>query len=96
MFLITITIKSNQVPSDQADDLLTKHRAWFKEQFDKGYFKIIGPLKDRGMAGIVIAKVDTRDELDTLIAKDAYYPDYATYDVVEFKANLVATDIAED
>ncbi|WP_165211220.1 YciI family protein [Streptococcus tangpeifui] len=96
MFLITITIKADQVPQDQADELLNKHRAWFKSEFDAGNFKIVGPLKDRGMAGIVIAKADSRDDLDAMIAKDAYYPDYATYDVAEFKANLVADDIEGD
>lgn len=96
MFLITITIKSDQVPKDQAEELLAKHRAWFKSEFDAGNFKIVGPLKDRGMAGIVIAEADSRQELDAMIAKDAYYPNLATYDVAEFKANLVAEDITGD
>lgn len=96
MFLITITIKSELVPVEQAEGLLANHRAWFTSQFEAGYFKIVGPLKEKGMAGIVIAKVASREALDEIIAKDAYYPDLASYDIAEFKANLVADDITGD
>lgn len=96
MFLITIRIKSDLVPKNQADELLTKHRLWFTSQFEAGYFKIIGPLKDKDMAGIILAKVASREILDTIIAKDAYYPDLASYEVIEFKANLVADNILGD
>lgn len=96
MFLITITIKSEQVPAEQAEKLLANHRAWFTSQFEAGYFKIVGPLKDKGMAGIVIAKVASREVLDEIIAQDAYYPNLASYDVAEFKANLVADHIKGD
>lgn len=96
MFLITITINSDQVPAEQSEELLANHRAWFTSQFEAGHFKIIGPLKDKDMAGIVIAKVASREALDEIIAQDAYYPDLASYDVAEFKANLVADDITGD
>lgn len=96
MYLIDITIKADKVPADKADQLLAAHRAWFKEQFDKGNFLIVGPYQDRQMAGVVMAQANSRAELDAIIAKDAYYADQlATYEVSEFKANLVADNLTD-
>ena len=93
MYLINITIKANQVPKDQEADLLAKHRAWFKGQYEAGNFLLVGPYRDRPMAGLVIAKAANRDELQAMIAQDAYFPDLATYEINEFQANLIAQQI---
>lgn len=47
------------------------------------------------MAGLVIAQANSRAELDDLVAKDAYYPDMATYDIHEFQANIIAENITD-
>ncbi len=95
MFLVNITIKSDQVPSDQAEKRLAEHRAWFTEQFEKGNFLLVGPYKDKEMAGLSIAQADSREALEAIIAQDAYYPDDATYDISEFTANRIAENLVE-
>lgn len=93
MFLIDIVIKTEVVPKEQADLLLDKHRAWFKEQFERGHFLVVGPYRDQTAAGLVLAQADSREELEALLAKDSYYPDKAVYTVREFQANLIADQI---
>ena len=96
MYLIDITIKADKVPADKAEKLLDGHRAWFKEQFDNGNFLVVGPYQDRQMAGLVLAQAESRAVLDAIISRDAYYADQlATYDVSEFKANLIADNITD-
>ncbi len=95
MYLIDITIKTDQVPADKADELLAGHRAWFSAQAQAGNFLLVGPYRDKAMAGLVIAQANSRAELDDLVAKDAYYPDMATYDIHEFQANIIAENITD-
>lgn len=95
MYLIDITIKTDQVPADKADELLSGHRAWFSAQAQAGNFLLVGPYRDKAMAGLVIAQANSRAELDDLVAKDAYYPDMATYDIHEFQANIIAENITD-
>lgn len=95
MYLIDITIKADLVPADKADELLAGHRAWFSVQAQAGIFLLVGPYRDKVMAGLVIAQANSRAELDDLVAKDAYYPDMATYDIHEFQANIIAENITD-
>lgn len=95
MYLIDITIKADQVPADKADELLAGHRAWFSAQAQARNFLLVGPYRDKAMAGLVIAQANSRAELDDLVAKDAYYPDMATYDIHEFQANIIAENITD-
>lgn len=95
MYLIDITIKADLVPADKADELLAGHRAWFSAQARAGNFLLVGPYRDKAMAGLVIAQANSRAELDDLVAKDAYYPDMATYDIHEFQANIIAENITD-
>ena len=93
--LINITIKADQVPADKADELLAAHRDWFGAQAQAGNFLLVGPYRDKGMAGLVIAQANSRADLDGLLVKDAYYPDMATYEVHEFQANIIAENITD-
>lgn len=95
MYLIDITIHPEAVPAEKADELLNAHRAWFGAQAQAGHFLVVGPYRDKQMAGVVMAQAESREALDALIAQDAYYPDMATYDVHEFQANLIAENITE-
>ncbi|RCW17904.1 hypothetical protein CAC02_00670 [Streptococcus gallolyticus] len=95
MYLIDITIRADQVPADKADELLAGHRTWFSTQAQAGHFLLVGPYRDKAMAGLIIAQANSRAELDDLIAKDAYYPDMATYDIHEFQANIIAENITD-
>lgn len=93
MYLIDITIKENKVPADKADELLAGHRAWFGAQAQAGNFLLVGPYRDKAMAGLIIAQANSRAELDDLIAKDVFYPDMAIYAVHEFQANIISENI---
>lgn len=95
MYLIDITIKADQVPAEKAEELLAGHRAWFGEQAKAGNFLVVGPYRDKKMAGVVMAQANSRAELDAIIAKDAYYPDLATYHVQEFQANIIADNMTD-
>lgn len=95
MFLIDITINPDRVPVEKTAELLAKHREWFTEQFNQGHFLIVGPYKNKGLAGIVIAQGNDEQVITDIIKEDAYYPDMATYHVSEFQGNLVAENMSK-
>lgn len=95
MYLINITIKADQVPAEKAEELLAGHRAWFGAQAAAGNFLVVGPYRDKSMAGVVMAQAESREALDAILAQDAYYPDLATYEVREFQANLIADNLTD-
>ncbi|MFC3932061.1 YciI family protein [Streptococcus dentapri] len=95
MYLIDVTIQSNRIPTDKAEELLQAHRSWFTGQAEKGNFLLVGPYLDKGMSGLIVAYVSDREELEEILSQDAYYPDLATYEVREFKANIIAEDITD-
>lgn len=86
MFIIDIKLTETNI----AEEAISAHRAWFKKYFDAGKFMLVGPRVDLDHAGIIVAKADSRQEVDELIKQDVFYPNGATYDVMEFKANLNA------
>lgn len=95
MYLIEIKIHQDQVPENQATQLLDQHRQWLSKQATFGHFLLVGPFKDRAMAGLVIAQVANKQELLKIIQQDAYYPDLATYEIQEFQANSIAENFAD-
>lgn len=95
MYLIDSKIHQEQVPENQAAQLLALHRQWFSKQATLGHFLLVGQYKDREMAGLVIAQVADKQELLKIIQQDAYYPDLATYEIQEFQANIIAENFAE-
>lgn len=92
MFLLKITVK----PTAVSDEKMTQHRQWFKQYFDTGKFKIVGPFVDLENAGVIIAQASSKEEMEEIISHDAFYPASADYDLHEFKAKLVAKDITSD
>ena len=70
MFLLKITVK----PAAASEEKMTQHLQWFKQYFDAGKFKIVGPFVDIKNAGVIIAQVDTKDEMKEIISHDAFYP----------------------
>lgn len=67
MYLIDIKIHQEKVPENQAAQLLALHRQWFSKQATLGHFLLVGPYKDRAMAGLVIAQVADKQELLKII-----------------------------
>lgn len=95
MYLIDITIQSNRIPAERAEELLTAHRKWFTNQSEKGNFLLVGPYLDKKMAGLVIAYAESREELEEILSQDSYYPDLATYGVHEFQANIISEKLID-
>lgn len=97
MYLIDITIKTDAVPAGQSEALLAGHRAWFAKYFEQGHFLLLGPYLDRSAAGVIIARADSRAQLDAMLAEDVYWADkLADYQVREFQAKMVADRIQAD
>ncbi|WP_373699187.1 YciI family protein [Neisseria dentiae] len=97
MYLIDITIKTDAVSAAQSEALLAGHRAWFAKYFEQGYFLLLGPYLDRSAAGVIIARADSRAQLDAMLAEDVYWADkLADYQVREFQAKMVADRIQAD
>lgn len=97
MYLIDITIKTGAVPAGQSEALLAGHRAWFAKYFEQGHFLLLGPYLDRSAAGVIIARADSRAQLDAMLAEDVYWADkLADYQVREFQAKMVADRIQAD
>ncbi|KRL82707.1 YciI family protein [Ligilactobacillus equi] len=86
MFVIDIKLTATNITEKE----ITAHRAWFKQYFDQGKFLLVGPRTEIDHAGIIIAQVDSRQELDQIISQDVFYPNDASYQVMSFKANLNA------
>lgn len=97
MYLIDITLKIDIIPAEKSEALLAGHRAWFAKYFEQGYFLLIGPYLDRSAAGVIIARADSRAQLDAILAEDVYWADkLADYRVSEFQAKMVADRIQAD
>jgi len=90
MYLINITVNDDISP-EQHEALFTRHVSWFQQYFNAGKFVLIGPYSDRERAGIIIAQTASRDELETILSKDAYYPDLAEYEIREFSPKMVGS-----
>lgn len=95
MFIISIKIHTDIVPQDKADEMLKKHREWFKRHFDDGKFLLLGPYKDQENAGVIVAKLANKVALDEILSGDVYYPNLASYEVREFHVAMAVNGLAE-
>lgn len=84
MYLIDIQIKQQPTQAQ-----LQGHRDWFSNQFNQGNFLLAGPSQTKKLAGIIIARDMSREQLDKILAEDEFYPNGATYKVNQFKAGLI-------
>ncbi|MDO5652340.1 MAG: YciI family protein [Moraxella sp.] len=96
MYLINISLKPSDLSAAEQEAQFNQHRAWFANYFNKGNFLLLGPYLDKEMAGLIIAKADSRAALDKILAEDVYYPDLADYEIREFKASMAAEKILAD
>ncbi|MGM3175798.1 YciI family protein [Dickeya lacustris] len=92
MYIVNITVNT-AVAEQQHEALFPQHSAWFKKYFDAGKFLIIGPYTDRARSGVIIAKTESRQELDTILAEDSYYPHLAQYEVNAFTPKMIAAEL---
>lgn len=94
MFLIRITIKE-PTTAQLADQHLAEHQVWFTTNFQAGNFLILGPSQSFARAGVIIAQAKNRQVLDKIIAKDAYYPDLAQYEIEKFSPVMIADNLQD-
>lgn len=89
MFIISL----NYVRSlEQIDALLEKHVEFLKDQYSKKNFIASGRKVPR-TGGIILAKVDSREQLDAIIQLDPFYIDgVAEYEIIEFAPTLVSSE----
>ncbi|MEX3019193.1 YciI family protein [Kluyvera sp. STS39-E] len=83
MYLINIEVNKDISP-EQHDALFAQHVSWFQRYFDAGKFVLIGPYADRERAGVIIARTESREELDAILKEDVYFPNSAKYEIREF------------
>ncbi|WP_224553784.1 YciI family protein [Pectobacterium versatile] len=92
MYIINITVNTD-VSSEQHGTLFPKHVEWFKKYFDAGKFLVIGPYADREHSGVIIAQTKNRNELETILHEDSYYPNQAEYEIREFTPKMIAANV---
>ena len=90
MYLINITVNGD-ITTEQHEALFTSHVSWFQQYFEAGKFVLIGPYSDRERAGVIIAQTVSREELETILSEDAYYPNLADYEIREFTPKMVGS-----
>lgn len=95
MYLIDISLKNSTLPEEEQAKQLDAHRAWFAKYFQQGNFLLLGPYLDKERAGVIIAQTENREQLESILAEDVYYPNLADYQIREFKAAMVAENIQQ-
>lgn len=94
MFIISITL-NRDVTDAQQSELFPRHVEWLQRYFSDGIFLLMGPYRDTDAhAGVILAKVGSRDALQSILEEDCYYSGLATYDIREFSPTLVAENIS--
>ena len=95
MYLIDISLKNESLSEEEQAKQLDVHRAWFAKYFQQGNFLLLGPYLDKERAGVIIAQTESREQLESILAEDVYYPNLADYQIREFKAAMVAENIQQ-
>jgi len=87
MFIVTISLKTDLIPKERAEELFAEHRGWFIKYVDRGNCLLLGSFVDDEHAGVVIVDARDRKELDKILSQDVHHAlGYAEYSVREFKA----------
>lgn len=90
MFIINITVNFDVTEQTQ-NEMFPVHVRWLEKYFNNGKFLMLGPYIDTDAhAGVIFAQACNREELQSILEEDCYYPDFARYDVREFMPKLIA------
>ena len=66
------------------------HIRWLEKYFNNGKFLMFGPYIDTDAhAGVIFAQTSSKNELQSILEEDCYYPEFAQYDVREFNPKLI-------
>ncbi|HEJ9626312.1 MULTISPECIES: YciI family protein [Proteus] len=89
MFIINITVNSDVTEQTQ-NEMFPVHIRWLEKYFNNGKFLMFGPYIDTDAhAGVIFAQTRSKDELQSILEEDCYYPEFARYDVREFNPKLI-------
>lgn len=95
MYIINIVVNEN-IDTEQHEQLFAVHTEWFKKYFQAGKFLMLGPYTDTDAhAGVIFAVTDSREELQSILEEDCYFPGLASYEIREFAPKLISANIAE-
>jgi len=87
MFIVSLTYKR---PIEEVDAHLDAHVAYLKQEYAKGSFIASGRKVPR-TGGIILSKVETRDALEAILARDPFHSaGIADYEIIEFVPSMVA------
>ena len=87
MFIVSLTY---QRPLEEVDKYLEAHVAYLKEEYAAGSFIASGRKTPR-TGGIILSKMKTREELESVLAKDPFkQAGIANYEITEFAPSMVA------
>lgn len=90
MFIINITVNSDVTEQTQ-NEMFPVHVRWLEKNFNNGKFLMLGPYIDTDAhAGVIFAQTSNREELQSILEEDCYYPGFARYDVREFMPKFIA------
>lgn len=77
-------------PLETVEKYLQEHRAYLDQQFALGNFLTSGPQVPR-IGGVILAHNLTREELDTVLARDPFYRErVAQFQIIEFTPSKFA------
>jgi len=87
MFLVSLTYNC---PLEEVDTLLDAHVAYLKKEYANGNFIASGRKVPR-TGGIILSRVQTKSELETILAKDPFnQAGIAEYEITQFIPSMVA------
>lgn len=84
LFIVSLTYK---ISLDKIDKFRLAHMKFLEDCYEKKLFIASGPKVPR-TGGVIIAKTDSKNSLDKVLANDPFIiHNLASYDIVEFTAN---------
>ncbi len=87
LFVVDLTYV---VPLEKVNAFLEPHRAFLKAQYEAGLFLASGPKEPR-TGGVILAKAESRESIETAIAKDPFKMEaLAEYAITEFAPVMAA------
>jgi len=79
MFFVEIL----EYPTPPSPELRTRHQSYVREQAQNGRLVLAGRFTDIS-GGLIIWKVNSREEAETIATHDPYAQNYATYQLKEW------------
>ena len=80
LFIVSLTYTS---PIEEVERLLSEHVEYLDTYYASGHFHLSGRKEPR-TGGVIIARAESREQLEQIITKDPFYREgLARYDVTE-------------